>query len=220
MARRLQQEEGAAPRLWAPDMHPSEVATTAAYHGTVGLILSSGPLFATAVGYAVTKSHIEGMFSQTREAVQATQANRLKCIECRKSKTPSASNSQLHSLKGSGQDSMTTSANLSSRARGGALGRGQSGTGAAVANASVAKGRSNRHSKRMSKQSAISADHNQQQGGSTEQDAEMCAVCQFDFEHHERVLACKTCDNGFHVRCLNEWLSRATTCPCCRTVIS
>ena len=50
--------------------------------------------------------------------------------------------------------------------------------------------------------------------------AETCAVCQVDFEESEGCLACKHCDSGFHVRCLNTWLLRAETCPCCRAKIS
>ena len=50
--------------------------------------------------------------------------------------------------------------------------------------------------------------------------AETCAICQVDFEESEGCLACKHCDSGFHVRCLNTWLLRAETCPCCRAKIS
>ena len=41
-------------------------------------------------------------------------------------------------------------------------------------------------------------------------------MCQVDFEEGESCLDCKKCDSGFHVRCLNTWLLRAETCPCCR----
>ena len=51
-------------------------------------------------------------------------------------------------------------------------------------------------------------------------DAEMCAVCQINFEEREHCLACRSCDSGFHVACLNKWLLRADTCPCCRTKVS
>lgn len=51
-------------------------------------------------------------------------------------------------------------------------------------------------------------------------DAEMCAVCQLNFEEREHCLACRSCDSGFHVACLNKWLLRADTCPCCRTKVS
>lgn len=49
---------------------------------------------------------------------------------------------------------------------------------------------------------------------------EVCAVCQVEVAASERVLACKQCDNGFHVRCLNSWLLRADSCPCCRATIA
>lgn len=51
-------------------------------------------------------------------------------------------------------------------------------------------------------------------------DAEMCAVCQINFEEGEHCLACRNCDSGFHVACLNKWLLRADTCPCCRSKVS
>ena len=34
--------------------------------------------------------------------------------------------------------------------------------------------------------------------------AELCAVCQINFEARDEVLACRHCDCGFHVRCLNR----------------
>ena len=52
------------------------------------------------------------------------------------------------------------------------------------------------------------------------QEAERCAVCQEDFPSKHIALACLKCDSGFHVRCLNKWLLRAETCPCCRTKVT
>ena len=54
----------------------------------------------------------------------------------------------------------------------------------------------------------------------TTYDAEMCVVCQVDFAGGEWALACRTCDSGFHARCLNTWLLRSEVCPCCRTRVS
>ena len=54
----------------------------------------------------------------------------------------------------------------------------------------------------------------------TTHDAEMCVVCQVDFAGSEWALACRTCDSGFHARCLNTWLLRSEVCPCCRTRVS
>jgi hypothetical protein len=50
--------------------------------------------------------------------------------------------------------------------------------------------------------------------------AEMCCVCQVDFGEDDECLACRSCDSGFHAACLNRWLKRADTCPCCRKKIS
>jgi len=48
---------------------------------------------------------------------------------------------------------------------------------------------------------------------------EVCAICQEACSPGNRLLACKQCDNGFHARCLNEWLLRADSCPCCRATV-
>ena len=53
----------------------------------------------------------------------------------------------------------------------------------------------------------------------SEREMEVCAICQAEVSSGGRVLACQQCDNGFHVSCLNKWLLRADSCPCCRTIV-
>ena len=48
--------------------------------------------------------------------------------------------------------------------------------------------------------------------GSNE-NVETCVLCQVDFEEGESCLACKKCNSGFHICCLNMWLLRTETCP-------
>merc|ERR1712228_461748 len=47
--------------------------------------------------------------------------------------------------------------------------------------------------------------------------SETCAICLADFEHGEQLVV-MPCDGShtFHPKCLRHWLTRSTTCPCCR----
>uniref|UniRef100_A0ACD5WIS7 Uncharacterized protein n=1 Tax=Avena sativa TaxID=4498 RepID=A0ACD5WIS7_AVESA len=47
--------------------------------------------------------------------------------------------------------------------------------------------------------------------GSTE-----CAICLAEFARGERVRVLPRCHHGFHVRCIDRWLSARPTCPTCR----
>uniref|UniRef100_A0ACD5VX63 Uncharacterized protein n=1 Tax=Avena sativa TaxID=4498 RepID=A0ACD5VX63_AVESA len=47
--------------------------------------------------------------------------------------------------------------------------------------------------------------------GSTE-----CAICLAEFARGERVRVLPRCHHGFHVRCIDRWLSARQTCPTCR----
>jgi len=47
-------------------------------------------------------------------------------------------------------------------------------------------------------------------------DGPMCAICQIDFEADEFAYTFKQCKHAFHVKCLNKWLERGDSCPCCR----
>lgn len=51
-------------------------------------------------------------------------------------------------------------------------------------------------------------------------DGIMCAVCQCDFEEGEYGLVFRHCKHAFHAKCLNTWLDRRHTCPCCRESVS
>eukprot|EP00287_Rhodomonas_sp_CCMP768_P009775 CAMPEP_0196720290 /NCGR_PEP_ID=MMETSP1091-20130531/3102_1 /TAXON_ID=302021 /ORGANISM="Rhodomonas sp., Strain CCMP768" /LENGTH=311 /DNA_ID=CAMNT_0042061467 /DNA_START=48 /DNA_END=983 /DNA_ORIENTATION=+ len=51
--------------------------------------------------------------------------------------------------------------------------------------------------------------------GGTE-DIPLCAICQVDFEVGEYAYAFRECKHAFHVKCLNQWLERGDSCPCCR----
>jgi len=47
-------------------------------------------------------------------------------------------------------------------------------------------------------------------------DNEVCPICLGDFEHGEVISSGKTCHHQFHNSCITEWLSKRTSCPCCR----
>ena len=47
--------------------------------------------------------------------------------------------------------------------------------------------------------------NNQEENDSEESsESEVCAICQMEFAPDAQLLACKKCDNGFHVKCLNK----------------
>jgi E3 ubiquitin-protein ligase ATL10/75/76/77/78 len=43
-----------------------------------------------------------------------------------------------------------------------------------------------------------------------------CAICLTEFAQGERVRVLPRCHHGFHVRCIDRWLSAHQTCPTCR----
>jgi E3 ubiquitin-protein ligase ATL10/75/76/77/78 len=43
-----------------------------------------------------------------------------------------------------------------------------------------------------------------------------CAICLAEFAQGERVRVLPGCHHGFHVRCIDRWLSARQTCPTCR----
>jgi hypothetical protein len=142
------------------DFHASEIGVAVAYHSCVGLVLASGPLFASAVllsRFTCREDDLtdeELMASRPREVLGAAQATRLQALKSRQAKTPAEDQT-------SGHESTDTSAR------------------AVMSNSSDPR--------------TEPAD-----------EAEVCAVCQMNFEARAEVLACRHCDSGFHVRCLNR----------------
>jgi hypothetical protein len=145
------------------DFHASEIAVGVAYHSCVGLVLASGPLFASAVLLSRLTcreddlTDEELMASRPREVLGAAQATRLQALKSRKAKTPAEDQTSGHES--------TDPAH-----------------GAACA--------------------VMSNSRNPRTEPVDE--AEVCAVCQMHFEARAEVLACRHCDSGFHVRCLNR----------------
>ncbi|XP_010487800.1 PREDICTED: RING-H2 finger protein ATL78-like [Camelina sativa] len=43
-----------------------------------------------------------------------------------------------------------------------------------------------------------------------------CAICLSEFVSGERVKLLPKCHHGFHVRCIDKWLSSHSSCPTCR----
>ncbi|CAH2036225.1 unnamed protein product [Thlaspi arvense] len=43
-----------------------------------------------------------------------------------------------------------------------------------------------------------------------------CAICLSEFVSEERVKLLPTCHHGFHVKCIDKWLSAHSSCPTCR----
>ena len=48
------------------------------------------------------------------------------------------------------------------------------------------------------------------------ENAPACAICLTDFQRGEYAMVFKKCGHAFHCKCLNPWLERSSTCPCCR----
>ncbi|CAH8385875.1 unnamed protein product [Eruca vesicaria subsp. sativa] len=45
---------------------------------------------------------------------------------------------------------------------------------------------------------------------------EECVICLSDFVAGEQIRMLPTCNHGFHVRCIDKWLTQHMTCPKCR----
>lgn len=43
-----------------------------------------------------------------------------------------------------------------------------------------------------------------------------CVICLSEFVSEERVKILPKCNHGFHVRCIDKWLSSHSSCPTCR----
>ncbi|GMI93165.1 Arabidopsis Toxicos en Levadura 78 [Hibiscus trionum] len=43
-----------------------------------------------------------------------------------------------------------------------------------------------------------------------------CVICLSDFTHGDRIRILPMCNHGFHVHCIDNWLSSHSSCPKCR----
>nr|AFK42834.1 unknown [Lotus japonicus] len=43
-----------------------------------------------------------------------------------------------------------------------------------------------------------------------------CVICLSEFTDGEKVRVLPKCNHGFHVRCIDKWLSSHSSCPKCR----
>ncbi|XP_027343813.1 RING-H2 finger protein ATL78-like [Abrus precatorius] len=43
-----------------------------------------------------------------------------------------------------------------------------------------------------------------------------CVICLSEFTHGDKVRILPKCNHGFHVRCIDKWLSSHSSCPKCR----
>ncbi|KAE8689187.1 RING-H2 finger protein ATL78 [Hibiscus syriacus] len=43
-----------------------------------------------------------------------------------------------------------------------------------------------------------------------------CVICLSEFVAGERVRILPQCNHGFHIRCIDKWLSSHSSCPTCR----
>ncbi|CAJ1937887.1 unnamed protein product [Sphenostylis stenocarpa] len=43
-----------------------------------------------------------------------------------------------------------------------------------------------------------------------------CVICLLDFDNGDKVRILPKCNHGFHVRCIDKWLSSHSSCPKCR----
>ena len=48
----------------------------------------------------------------------------------------------------------------------------------------------------------------------------MCVWCRFEFVDGEQLSMLPSCNHVFHSKCIGEYMSSSTTCPCCRKPIS
>ena len=46
-----------------------------------------------------------------------------------------------------------------------------------------------------------------------------CAICQDDIKDGEQIRAISKCQHGFHINCIDKWLSKKGECPLCRAAI-
>ena len=218
LARRLQSEDTNA--WWAPnvsgvptvDMHPSEITANFGYHAATGLIFANAPLNCIAIGCELAKirddsqTDEERMRSRSRQVEQAATAARLESLESRRCRgliKPYRPPSPHPRARGR-------------REQAAAQGEAKKATNTGKESESAGRNASAGGERR----SAPEAEKTVLMGAGSNENEETCAVCQVDFGEGESCLACKKCDSGFHVRCLNTWLLRAETCPCCRAKIS
>lgn len=47
-----------------------------------------------------------------------------------------------------------------------------------------------------------------------------CVICLLEFEAGDRVRVLPKCFHGFHVHCIDKWLSSHTSCPKCRNCLT
>lgn len=170
--------------------YPSEIAAAAAYGLFVGSAWSGFMSSPLPLGPREDISDEELMAARPRDVIKAAHQVRLQAIQSRRVKT--CANLKQGTIK--------------------AATNGSRKVDAAEAAAACSDGSPGFH------EVGASMDREESAGASLE--AEMCAVCQINFEKHEHCLACRNCDSGFHVACLNKWLLRADTCPCCRSKVS
>ncbi|KAL2906737.1 E3 ubiquitin-protein ligase ATL76 [Bienertia sinuspersici] len=43
-----------------------------------------------------------------------------------------------------------------------------------------------------------------------------CVICLSEFKGSEKIRILPKCNHGFHVKCIDEWLSSHSSCPTCR----
>ena len=46
-----------------------------------------------------------------------------------------------------------------------------------------------------------------------------CAICQDDIKDGDQIRAISKCQHGFHMSCIDKWLSKKGECPLCRAAI-
>ena len=194
----------------------SELTACFGYHAATGLIFANAPLFCIAMGCGLAKirddqmTDEERLRSRSREVVQAATVARMQSLEARRSKTCRCT-----------QEQAGAQTSAQARAAGGERRAAPEDSAAARNKKEVnAAARNKKDGLKKKKKPKDDAPALLGQRRNVDDGAETCAVCQVDFEESEGCLACKHCDSGFHVRCLNTWLLRAETCPCCRAKIS
>ncbi len=182
----------------------------------------------------------ERLRSRSREVVQAATVTRLQSIEARRSKTcrpQEQAGAQMRSQARAGaggerraaaedngeahnkKEDKAAARNKKLETRLAKAGR-ENGGGGGNGDAGPKKDGSKKDGPKKKKKPKDDASTLLGQRRNDNDGAETCAICQVDFDESEGCLACKHCDSGFHVRCLNTWLLRAETCPCCRAKIS